>query len=259
MPRSIAVLLALATLSAGARAQYANQAVRANDPNMNQSQPGPRGNVALSTPQVRSSQPISGVWLRSDASSSVQTVSADANGTEIRVNHGRANVQVYHPAPDTQILVDLPGGQTSLLKDGLYTFNADTDTVGVVRGEADSYPAADSNAKPIKVKENHELALSTGPNLKAVGVDQRQIASDVLPGSRALGDGYRGSNYGYGSGPYGDGAYGYPYAPYAAYGYGYPYGYGFGYPFGFGVGLGYYGGFRGGYGYGGGFRGGFRR
>ncbi len=248
MSRSITMFLALATLSAGAHAQYTDPAGRASYPNTN-------GNAGMSAPQVSSTQPIAGVWLRSEASGSVQTVSADANGTEIRVIHGRANVQVYHPAPDTQILVDLPGGQTSLLKDGLYTFNADTDTVGVVRGEADSYPAGDTGAKAIKVKENHEVALSTGPNLKAVGVDQRQIASDVLPGSRALGEGYRGSNYGYGA--YGDGPYG---SPYSAYGYGYPYGYGFGYPYGYGFGIGYYGGFRGGFGgYGGGFRGGFRR
>ncbi len=258
MPRSITLLLALATLSAGAHAQYADPAGQANYPNSNQSQAGPRGNASMSTPQVKSTQPVAGVWLRSEPSSSVQTVSADANGTEIRVLHGRANVQVYHPASDTQILVDLPGGQTSLLKDGLYTFNADTDTVGVVRGEADSYPAGETNGKAIKVKENHELALATGPNLKAVSVDQRQIASDVLPGSRALGEGYRGSGYGYGA--YGDGPYSYPFAPYYGYGYGYPYGYGFGYPYGIGIGVGYYGGFRGGFGgYGGGFRGGFRR
>ncbi len=43
---------------------------------------------------------------------------------------------------NSELLVDLPGGQVSLLKDGFYTFNADTQTVRVLKGEADAYPGA---------------------------------------------------------------------------------------------------------------------
>ena len=92
--------------------------------------------------------------------STVKTVSADANGAEIRVERGRANVQVTHPADHAKIVVDLPGGQTSLLKDGLYTFNAETNTVRVLRGEAESY--TDANGKATKVKEEHELSFARG-------------------------------------------------------------------------------------------------
>ena len=75
-----------------------------------------------------------------------KTVSADAKGTEMRITHGVANVSVHHPEnKDARILVDLPGGQTALLKDGLYTFNADTNTVRVLKGEADAYPGAAEN------------------------------------------------------------------------------------------------------------------
>ncbi len=235
MPRSLSLLLALATLSAGAHAQYGAQPVYpAGQPGYSQAQPA--------RPQVSATQPVQGVWLRSDANSSVKTVRADADGTEIRVEHGIANVRVSHAAPNAQILVDLPGGQTSLIKDGLYTFNAETNTMRVLRGEADAY--LDANAKPIKVKEDHQVTFAAG-STKSVGVDPRQLASDVLPGDRG-GEGYPGRGYGYG--PYGDGYYGYPVYPYPypyyAYGYGYPY---YGYPFGFGLGFGYYGGFRGGF------------
>ena len=269
MPRSLHLFLTLATLSVGAQAGMQAQTIPATNPadpgttsasypNVTSIQPAPRGNM----PQVNSTQPIPGVWLRSESGASLKTVSADANGTEIRVEHGKANVQVFHPAGNTQILVDLPGGQTSLIKDGLYTFNADTDTVAVVRGEMDAYPGGNNQSKPIKVKEDHELAL-TG-NTKPVEVDPRQIAADILPGQRGMGEDYNGNGYGpgYGYGAYGDGPYYPPYPyPYYAYGWGNPY-YGYGYPFGFGLGFGYYGGFRGGYGggfrggYGGGFRGG---
>ena len=136
-------------------------------------------------------------------------------------------------------------------KDGLYTFNADTNTVRVLRGEADAYVgAADANAKPVKVKEDHQFSLVAGT--KPVEVDPRQMTADLLPGG-AAGRGF-GEARAVGYGPYGDGFYeGYPYPayPYMAYGWGYPWG--FGYPYGFGVGFGYYGGFRGG------FRGGFGR
>ena len=251
MLRSIPVLLALATLSAGASAQY----------NANPAVPGPYSNDQSSYGQQQSApvarinnvQPIPGVFVRSDVANAVTTVSADANGTEVRISQGRANIQVNHPAHNSEILVDLPGGQASLIKDGFYTLNANTNTLTVLQGEAETFPSNDPNAKPIKVKEDHESILSaTGPS-KPASVDQRQLTADLLPGGPRNSDGDRG----YGYGPYGDGFYGYPPYPYYGFGYGYPYGWG--YPYGFGLGFGYYGGFggfRGGYG---GFRGGYHR
>jgi len=246
MPRSIALLFALATLSAGAQSPGpAGQ----NDPNQNQ--PGMRAPMA---PQIKSTQPIPGVWLRTDADATVQTVSAGANGTELRLDHGRANVQVSQPAANAEILIDLPGGQTALIKDGLYTFNAETNTVMVLRGEAEGYPGMKTDARPFKIKEDHALVF-TANTAKPMEVDPRTLRVDLLPGSArgdsyARGDAYGRSPYGYapGYGPYGDGYYPAPYPyPYPYYAYGYPYGYGFGYPFGFGLGFGYYGGFRGGF------------
>jgi hypothetical protein len=210
------------------------------------------GQTLATSTNTASSMPTQGVYLRVGQNSSVNAVAVTPDHTELRVEHGIANVSVHHPADHAEILVDLPGGQTALLKDGLYTFNADTNTVGVLHGEADAYPGANADAKPIKVKEDHAVTF-TGPRVKSVEFQPFQASADLVP----FANGYArngGNGGGYGYGPYGDGfAYGYPY-----YAYGYPYGYwgdpywAYGYPFGFGLGFGYGGGF-----YGGGFRGGF--
>jgi hypothetical protein len=208
-----------------------------------------------SQPAVKESSPAPGIILRASAKGSVQTVSANNGDVELRVEHGKANVSVRNVKQNTQILIDLPGGQVDLFKDGLYTFNADTNTVSVLVGEAKAYPGVNSGGKGINVKENHQLVFA-GANIHAVDVGPYQARIDLLPGAGNHGDGFRGGypTYGYGPGygygPYGDGfAYGgYPYNgwgdPYFAYGY--PYG--FGYPFGVGFGYGFYGGygFRGG-------------
>jgi len=214
-------------------------------------------------PQITESQPTPGVWLRSESTSALKTVSATPQRTEVRLERGRLNVTVHQPAQHAEILIDLPGGQTSLLKDGLYTFNADTNTVRVLHGEA-AYLAP--SAKPIKIKEDHQLSLVAAPggkpgHLKPDEAYPYELTADLLPpdnhGDRAYG-GYAGDGYAEGGYPgYYPGYYGdyppYPYPYYAGF-WGYPYGYypGFyGYPFGYGIGYGYYGRFV--------YRGGFRR
>jgi hypothetical protein len=184
--------------------------------------------------------------------SSVRAIAVDPNHTEIRVEHGIANISVHGPEHGAEILVDLPGGQTGLLKDGLYTFNADTNTVRVLKGEADAYLTANTNAKPIKVKEDHSVTFS-GPAARSVEFAPLQARADLVPNvGGPSSDGPQRYGY-YNYGPYGDGFYG-GYYPYYA-GWGYPYGWGgWGYPFGYGFG---FGGFYGGGFYGGGFRGGY--
>jgi hypothetical protein len=194
---------------------------------------------------IRNSQPAPGVFLRLAPNATVETVAATPEHTELRLTHGIANVSLHRPAPNALVLVDLPGGQTALLKDGYYTFNAETNTVRVLQGEAEAFaPNAPAGAKGIKVKEDHQLIFGTAP-LRSQDVGPYDARTDLLAAPRDNhGDG---PAYGY---P-GYGFYGYPYY---AYGYGYPYGF-YGYPYvglGFGYYGGYYGGFRGGFG-------GFRR
>ena len=264
MQKSLILTLVMAAASTAALAQSPDPAATQSQPapvvrsNPNSNNPNP--DYAATAPrQTTNSQPIAGVLLRVNSGSVVQTISADANGTELRVERGIANVNVHHPEHDVEILVDLPGGQTTLLKDGLYTFNADTNTVRVLKGEAEAYPGpANSSTKPIRIKEDHQLNFSASANsLRSVEVnDSRQLTADLLPGSDGSPRG-RNPARGYSYAPYGDGFYGYGY-PYPYY----PYGWGYGYPYygyGLGLGFGYYGGFRGYRGGFGGFRGGFRR
>ncbi len=250
MQRSLGMFLALATLSA-AHAQYSDPA---GQPSLNYSQAAPivqsysGASRGTGTPQIFDLHPNAGVSVRGDVANGVQTVSATGVETEVRVVQGRADVVVHHPADHSEVLVDLPGGQVSLLKDGLYTFNAETNTVRVLHGEAEVGGTASS--KGTKVKETQQLVLSDGGKLKSVNAYPYELTADLLPVDDHGGDGpvYGG---------YGDGYYGgYPYyAGFYPYGYGfYPYGYG--YPIGVGFGFGYYGGYRGGFG---GYRGGFRR
>ena len=191
-------------------------------------------------PRVTRSEPAPGVWVRSAPGTSVTTISATADKTELRVDHGVADVEVHHPAPNSQILVDLPGGQVALIKDGFYTFNAGTNTARVLQGEADAFVGA-SNA-PIVLKEDHAVTLAGSPH--ATGFAPQDARGDILSAGPRRGP----SEPGFAPYPY---TYGYPYYPYPYYAWGYPYGY----PFGFGLGFGYYGG----WGFGG-YRGfGFRR
>jgi hypothetical protein len=231
------------------------------------------GEVLASGNRISNTQPVQGLYLRVGRHSAVREVSSNAQRTELRVERGIANINVHDPAHDSLILVDLPGGQTQLLKNGLYTFNADTNTIRVLKGEAYAFPgraisatpetSATSNGKRIKVKENHAVDF-VGSNIRSTEFEPYEARADLLPAPYDNGrNSDRGYGYGgYGNGPYGDGfAYGYPY-----YAYGYPWGWGYpyGYPYGFGLGFGYYGGFHGGgfhsgggyHGGGGGFHGG---
>jgi hypothetical protein len=248
MRRSVAFLVAIAVVAAGAGAQSGAQAVdaaQAPAPIVRAygGQPGAGGADAATNGAAASgttsTHPIPGVTVRVAAGTAVETVSANSKVTELRLTHGIANVSVRYPGKKVRILVDLPGGQTSILRDGLYTFNADTNMVRVLKGEADAYPGAAVDG--IRVAENHELAFGAGGKGNAVVASSREeLMTDYLApgvsGGQTRGDGYAG-----GYGPYGDGYYGYP-----AYGY-YGYPYGWGYPYGYGIGFGYFGGFRGGF------------
>ena len=186
-----------------------------------------------------------GVFLRVGRGSDVRAVTLTNENTVLRVERGVANLSVHSVIRHAQIRVDLPGGQTSLIKDGFYTFNANSNTVRVLKGEAYTYPGNNTQAKPIKIKENHAVVFN-GPDVRSFEFDPFEARADLIPYAHSEGQG---------GGP---GYYG-PYAGYPYYDYGYPYYLGYGYPyfydpFYFGFGYGYYGG--GWRGYGGGWRGG---
>ncbi len=301
MPRikAATILLSLATLSVPAFAQGTDPAVRDSSSSLNYVQGQatldgqPVTTTTSSTPHTLHAGEVltttdgsadvtlvPGALLRIGQGTQVDLVSTDGKRAEVRIESGRANVAVNMLRPKSLLLVDLPNGQTQILKQGLYTFETANETVRVFNGEADVFRGAstDSNIKPVKLKEEHEITLNDD-RTKPAKFDRMASQNELLPWTgaqeaHAAGDyglpahsggngdgGYAPVAYGYGPGSYALG-YGYPgygYGwdyPYA--GYGYPYGF-YGYPLGFGIGFGYGGYYRGGYyghGYGG-YRGGY--
>jgi hypothetical protein len=122
-----------------------------------------------------------GIFLRLGNDSTVQMVSTDLTHTEVKLEQGRANVEVDQIYPQNTILVDLKNGQTQLLKNGLYAFDAGNGTVRVFDGKAAVYPGANpqANVKPIDVKGGHQLALN-GELLKTQGFNKDQAKTDPL-------------------------------------------------------------------------------
>jgi hypothetical protein len=215
-----------------------------------------------------------GIFLRLDKNSTVKMISPDLTHTEVSLERGRAEVEADQLYPQNRILIDQKGGQTQILKNGLYEFNADNNTVRTFDGKAAVYPGDNlqSNVKPIDLKGGHQLAL-TGEAVKPVGFDKDRSQDDLYRWSslrsQYLGEanvdlaaqyaGY-GPTYGYGGF-----APGWAWDPYL-YSYDWipgggpffsPFGFGFYSPYylyggGFVYGRGFYGrgaGFRGGYGF----------
>ncbi len=108
-------------------------------------------------------------------------LSPDLTHTEVRLDRGRANVEVDQIYPQNTILVDLKNGQTQLLKTGLYSFDADSSTVRVFDGQAAVYPGANlqSNIKPIEVKGDRQIVLN-GESLKPQRFNKDQAEADPL-------------------------------------------------------------------------------
>jgi hypothetical protein len=176
-----------------------------------------------------------GVFLRVGRGSDVRAITLTNENTALKVERGVANISVHSAIKHAQILIILPGGETNLIKDGFYTFNANTNTVRVLKGEAYAYPGTNTQAKPIKIKENHAVIFN-GPDIRSFEFDPFEARADLIPYGQSMG----------GPGP-APGYYG-PYAGYPYYDYGYPYYWGYYYPFYFGLGWGYYGGWGGGWG-----------
>ena len=104
-------------------------------------------------------EPVAGFRIVSDAP--LATVSNSADTVELRLEHGRATVHVDHPAPGTLLLLDAPTGQVDFTHDGMYTINADTGILRVLRGEAEAFPPnAPEDAQGTAVREGEQVTLA---------------------------------------------------------------------------------------------------
>ena len=193
-----------------------------------------------------------GVFLRLAHNSAVQMVSPDLTNTVVKVEHGRATVEVDQLFKENNIHVVEDNVPVQLVKTGLYEFDADRGAVLVFSGEA---AVQRTNGKWETIKDHHDLNVAEGATMKPAKFDVNQqeqsglyrwssLRSDYLAESNQQMAGYYGA--GYAPGWYWD-PYMYDYTFLGPYPFMSPFGWGF-YPFGY-MGLGW-----GGY-YGGGFYG----
>ena len=173
------------------------------------------GQVIAPMHGTASAVPATGVFLRVAQGGSVRVVELSDVELELDVTHGVANIAIHNSVKGAEFLIDLPGGQTDLIKDGFYTFNANTDTMRVLKGEAYAYPGDHMNRKPIKIKEKHAIYFN-GPSSHVFEFDPNEVTGDLVP----FGPPPQAGQGQYGSGgymPYGSGE------PYDWYQNGYPY------------------------------------
>jgi len=197
-----------------------------------------------------------GVFLRLGDHSELRMISPGLSDTQVELIHGEAQIEVTDISKENHIRVINHGVSTTLVKKGLYSFNAETPTVSVYEGKAE----VQSGDSRVSIGKGKQVFLTAGP-LRAVSFD-REHKDELYQWSslrdRYLAEASMGSARVYVVNPYGWYGSGWYWNPYfSAYsfipGAGYlysPFGYGFYSPFAF------YG-----YGYGGGFYrgGGFRR
>ena len=117
-----------------------------------------------------------GIFLRLDDNSSVQMVSPDLTFTQLRLESGRATVEVDEIYPQNDIQIINGGVPTQLLKAGLYEFNAGSDTAEVFTGKAAVHEA---DGQWMVIKGHHELALNAGDALKPRDFDTRTAQDDL--------------------------------------------------------------------------------
>jgi hypothetical protein len=197
MPRfkALSWMLSLATLSATAFGQMANPA-RPGTLNYIEGQASIEGRPVTSNSvgntELQAGQYLStangkaeilltpGVFLRLGNDSTVQMISPNLTQTEVKLERGTANVEADQLYKQNVILIDLEKGQTQILQNGLYTFNADSSTVSVFDGKANVFPGTDLKAdiKPIAVKGSHELVL-TGEPAKPQHFDKDKSQDDL--------------------------------------------------------------------------------
>lgn len=77
-----------------------------------------------------------GVFLRLADDSSAKMISPNLTGTEVRLERGRALVEVVDIHQENDIRIDQNGANTQLLNVGLYDFDADHNEVRVFKGSA---------------------------------------------------------------------------------------------------------------------------
>jgi FecR protein len=191
-----------------------------------------------------------GVVLRLGPNSQMRMVSPNLTDTRVELLRGTAMVEATDLHKENNIRVLNHGATTTLVKNGLYDFDANTPRVRVYDGQA----IVQGNDKQVKLGKGKQVLL-TADRLKAVSFDRNQrddlyawssLRSQSMAQTSVHTVGvYGGYPYAYGYGPnwYWDPYFAsYSFLPYGGFLYS-PFGFGFYSPYAFyGGGLGFYGG-----------------
>ncbi len=109
-----------------------------------------------------------GVFLRVDGNSTVQMISSSITNTEVRLEQGRAMVEVAELHDQNHLRVSENGVETRLVKKGVYEFDADKQQVLVFDGKAD----VQGGDRTVSVKGGHEVNLAGNGALKSHGFNK---------------------------------------------------------------------------------------
>lgn len=183
-------------------------------------------------------------YLRVGDHSAIQMISPEMTPTQIKIERGKAGIEVDALLPQQDLEVVDGGLSVRLTRPGYYEFDAEHPLLRVFSGQAE---VMTSDGAKITVKGHHQVALAEGARLKPASFDRNKAQDSLTRWSQLRSRAMAGYAY-----PYGPGWYGGPWM------YGY-YGVPYGGPFGWGYYPPVWGGYWGGW-YGGGFyRRGWRR
>ena len=127
----------------------------------------------------------SGVFLRVDDNSSVKMINAGLANTEVEVDKGRAMVEGTDITKNNNIRVDEGDAATRILKNGLYGFDANENSIRVFKGKAEVV----EKDKKVDLGNEREVVLSPNAKLKGQDFDARKYEDDFFRWS-ALRSGY---------------------------------------------------------------------
>jgi len=110
-----------------------------------------------------------GIFLRIADNSAVKMISPDLTNTEVELENGRAIIEAIDLRKENLIRLDQNGATSTILKKGLYDFDADHSQVRVFDGEVQ----VQVGIHTLTVKGGHMAALGTDVPLKSQGFSSR--------------------------------------------------------------------------------------
>jgi len=113
--------------------------------------------------------------LRLGDNSSVTMISPSLTDTELRLDKGRATVEVAELHQGNNLVITLHGDAVRLLKTGLYDFDADHNLVRVFQGEA----VVREMKRDVKLKGDRQIALGDSGSPKAEKFNKEQAQDDL--------------------------------------------------------------------------------